>query len=81
VALVGQPGRPADPRLGPDQPPAPARVVEVNPVKFFALQLLMILGWLISFGSLAFVIVSGDNILTVLQGWSSAEPFQIDMGA
>jgi hypothetical protein len=56
-------------------------VVEVNPVKFFALQLLMILGWLISFGSLAFVIVSGDNILTVLQGWSSAEPFQIDMGA
>ena len=51
----------------------------MNPIKFFAAQFFVTLTWLFTFGALAFVIVDGENMLTVLQGWGMDEPFQIEM--
>jgi hypothetical protein len=50
-----------------------------NPVKFFGLQFLCIMGWLLTLGAVAFVIVSEDNMLMVLQGWGMSEPHQIEI--
>lgn len=58
-----------------DQPTQPS----CSPTKFFIYQFLCVLGWLLTFGALAFVIVSGENILTVLQGWGMEEPFQVEV--
>lgn len=51
----------------------------MNPWKFFFYQFLVTLAWLFTFGSLAFVIVHEQNMLTVLQGWSMDDPFQIEV--
>lgn len=54
-------------------------MTSLNAPKFFACQLLVTLAWLFTFGSLAFVIVHEDAMLTVLQGWAMDEPFQISL--
>ena len=51
----------------------------VNPIKFFAYQFFVTLAWLLTLGSLAFVIVHEENMLTVLQGWGMEDPFQIEV--
>lgn len=48
-------------------------------LKFFLVQAFVTLAWLFTFGSLAFVILSKGNMLTVLQGWSMDEPFEIEV--
>ena len=51
----------------------------MNPIKFFTYQFFVTLAWLLTFGSLAFVIVHEENMLTVLQGWGMEDPFQIEV--
>lgn len=53
----------------------------MNPLRFFLWQFAICLLWMLTFGSLAFVIVDGENLLTVLQGWGMEDPFQVDLGA
>lgn len=50
----------------------------MNPIRFFALQLLCILGWLLSFGACAFVVAHEDQMMTVLQGWAMDDPIEFN---
>ena len=51
----------------------------MNPFKFFAAQLLVVLSWLCSLGSLTLTIVSGEQMLTVIQGWGPWELFNLEI--
>jgi hypothetical protein len=48
-----------------------------SPAKLFGLQFLCIMRWLLTFGAVTFVVVFGDDILMVLQGWGMSEPHLI----
>jgi hypothetical protein len=50
----------------------------MNPIRFFALQLLCTLAWLLTFGACAFVIAHEDQMMMVLQGWAMDEPIELD---
>ena len=41
----------------------------MKPFRFFALQLLCILGWLVTLGGCGFVILDGENMMMAIQGW------------
>ena len=51
----------------------------MNPFWFFAAQLLAVLSWLCSLGSLTITIVHEQQILTVLQGWAPWELFDLEL--
>lgn len=50
----------------------------MNPIRFFSLQLLCALAWLLTFGAFAFVIVHEDHVMMVIQGWAMDEPIEFD---
>mgnify|MGYP001560261497 CR=1 FL=1 len=50
----------------------------MNPLRFFALQFLCILGWLLTFGACAFVVIHEEQMMMVIQGWAMDDPIEID---
>lgn len=50
----------------------------MNHARFFVVQFLCVMAWLVGLGSLAFVVYHGDDILMVLQGWATDTAFEIE---
>lgn len=51
----------------------------MNPWKFFGVQFLCMILWVLTFGSVAIVITHGEDLMMVLQGWGREEPFVIHL--
>jgi hypothetical protein len=43
---------------------------EMKPLRFFTLQLLCVLGWLVTLGAVGFVIFQEKDYMFVIQGWT-----------
>lgn len=42
----------------------------MKPLRFFTLQLLCVLGWLVTLGAVGFVIFQEKDYMFVIQGWT-----------
>ena len=67
------------PPVKPEDPESPLERAPMNPFEFFALQLLMVLAWLCSLGSLTLTIAYQESLCMVLQGWAPWECCMLEL--